>query len=59
MPSDKASPQIGSAHKLAAVEGKRIEVTCDKEQALDIINSIKAIHPYEETLIECSPLLNP
>lgn len=57
-PSDKASPHIGSAGKLEAVNEERIEVACDKEQAPEIIKVIKDVHPYEEVVIDVYGMLS-
>lgn len=58
MPSDKANPHIGSAGKLEEVNEERIEVACEKEQALKIIEVIKKVHPYEEVVIDIYPMLS-
>jgi len=57
-PSDKANPHIGSAGKLEEVNEERIEVACEKEQAADIIQVIKDVHPYEEVVIDIYPMLS-
>lgn len=57
-PSDNANPHIGSAGKLEEVDEERIEVACEKEQAADIIKVIKAVHPYEEVVIDIYPMLS-
>ena len=56
-PSENAKPHIGSAGKLEEVDEERIEVACEKEQALDIIKVIKDVHPYEEVVIDIYPML--
>lgn len=57
-PSENADPHIGSANKLEAVDEERIEVACEKEQAADIIQVIKDVHPYEEVVIDIYPMLS-
>jgi len=57
-PSDSAHPHIGSAGKLEAVNEERIEVACEKEQAREIIDVIKDVHPYEEVVIDIYPMLS-
>lgn len=57
MPSDKATPHIGEAGKLESVEEERIEVTCSKSAAPEIIAKIKQVHPYEEVVIDTYPLI--
>lgn len=57
-PSAKANPHIGQANKLEAVDEERIEVACQKEQAAQIIEVIKKVHPYEEVVIDIYPMLS-
>lgn len=57
-PGDSANPHIGEAGKLEAVDEERIEVACEKDQASDIINVIKDVHPYEEVVIDIYPMLS-
>jgi hypothetical protein len=57
-PSEKASPHIGDANKLEAVNEERIEVACEKDEALQIIKVIKGVHPYEEVVIDIYPMLS-
>lgn len=57
-PSDNADPHIGSAGKMEEVNEERIEVACEKNQALDIIRVIKDVHPYEEVVIDIYPMLS-
>ena len=57
-PSDAANPHIGEAGKLEAVNEERIEVACEKEQASNIIQVIKDVHPYEEVVIDIYPMLS-
>lgn len=57
MPSQQAHPHIGAAGKLEEVHEERIEVACEKYQAMDIIKVIKEVHPYEEIVIDCYPML--
>lgn len=57
-PSDKANPHIGSAGKLEKVDEERIEVACEKDQAAEIINVIRDVHPYEEVVIDIYPMLS-
>ena len=57
-PSDNANPHIGSAGKLEEVNEERIEVACEKEQAAEIIEVIKKVHPYEEVVIDAYTMLS-
>ncbi len=56
-PNENARPHIGTANKLESVVEERIEVSCDKQQALKIINLIKEVHPYEEVVIDVYPMI--
>jgi len=58
IPSDKASPHIGSAGTLEEVNEERIEVACEKDQAARVIEVIKDVHPYEEVVIDIYPMLS-
>jgi hypothetical protein len=58
VPNDKASPHIGEAGKMEAVDEERIEVACEKDQAAEIIDVIKRVHPYEEVVIDIYPMLS-
>jgi hypothetical protein len=57
-PSDKANPHIGDANELETVNEERIEVACEKDEALQIIKVIKGVHPYEEVVIDIYPMLS-
>ena len=56
-PNEKANPTIGKANKLETVEEERIEFNCKKEDGKKIIAAIKAVHPYEEVVLDIYPLL--
>lgn len=56
LPQEGANPAIGEIGKLESVEEERIEVTCSRELAADIISAIKSIHPYEEVVLDVYPL---
>jgi hypothetical protein len=57
-PSENADPHIGKASKLEAVEEEQIEVICQREDAKQVIATLKAAHPYEEVIVEIIPLLD-
>lgn len=57
-PSEKADPHVGVAGELETVDEERIEVACDKGQAVEIIKVIKDVHPYEEIVIDIYPMLS-
>jgi hypothetical protein len=56
-PNDQANPHIGQANKLETVEEEQIEVTCGRTIAKQVIAALKAAHPYEEVIVEITPLL--
>ncbi len=55
-PEEGAEPRIGTVGRLVAVPEERIEVVCDRNLLQDVIASIKAVHPYEEIVIDVYPL---
>lgn len=57
-PSAKATPHIGEAHKLETVKEDRIEVTCERSKAKQVIAALRQVHPYEEPMILIVPLLS-
>ncbi|HSX27339.1 MAG TPA: hypothetical protein VLG25_01005 [Patescibacteria group bacterium] len=57
-PEQGAHPAIGQVGKLEEVEEERIEITCEKEKATDVVNAIKSVHPYEEIALDVYSLLN-
>lgn len=57
LPQSGANPTIGSVDKPEEVNEERIEVTCNKSDAVAIVNAIKNAHPYEEPTIDIYPLL--
>lgn len=57
-PSENANPHIGEKGRLVAINEERIEVACEKDQALKIIEVIKKVHPYEEVVIDIYPMLS-
>jgi len=57
-PSENANPHIGKANKLEAVEEEQVEVICQREDAKQVIAALKAVHPYEEVIVEIVPLLD-
>lgn len=58
MPNQQANPTIGTAGQLQDVDEERIEVTCDKSIAKEVIATIKSNHPYEEPVIDVYQLLD-
>lgn len=57
LPEEGANPSIGKVGDIEAVAEERIEVACEKSQVNNIITAIKAVHPYEEVVIDIYPML--
>ena len=57
-PNEKAKPHIGKANELEKVEEERIEVTCSRIKAKEVIKAIKKVHPYEEVAFDVYPLID-
>lgn len=57
-PGENADPHIGEPNKLETVEEEQIEVVCERAIAKQIIAALKAVHPYEEVIIDITPLID-
>jgi hypothetical protein len=57
-PNSEASPAIGEAGKIEAVDEVVIEFVCEKEQLPLLREVLKATHPYEEVALDVFPLLS-
>ena len=57
VPLDTAHPTIGKIGELTEVIEERIETVCLKEDLRKIIDTIKAVHPYEQVAIDVYPLV--
>lgn len=57
-PDEGAHPFVGEIGKLDEVEEERIELTCEKSMAANLVKVIRANHPYEEPVIDVYPLLS-
>jgi hypothetical protein len=56
--SQNADPHVGKPGAFVVVEEEQIEVTCDRNQARQVIAALKQAHPYEEPMIEVVPLID-
>lgn len=56
-PSDNDNPYIGASGQHEAIEEERIEVVCDRVSARQVIEAMKAAHPYEEVAFDIYPLV--
>ena len=58
IPGDQATPHIGSVNKPTSVEEEYIEVQCDRSIAKQVVAALKQAHPYEEVMINITPLID-
>jgi len=57
-PNDKAHPFIGKSNKISVVEEDKIEFICDINKVKEVVEVIKANHPYEEVEVDIYPLID-
>jgi len=57
MPSQDAKPFIGSAGEFQQTPEERIEVTCERSVARQVVDAMKQSHPYQEIAYDIYPLL--
>ena len=55
-PLPGTSPYLGRVGELCTSPELKVEVTCRTEQAEAAIAAVKAVHPYEEPVINAIPL---
>ena len=55
-PLEGTHPWLGQAGELCTAPELKVEVTCRAEQAEAAIAAVKAVHPYEEPVINAIPL---
>ena len=58
IPSDTASPHIGTPGKPEIIGEERIEVICERKHAKEVITAMRQAHPYEEVAFDIYPLLD-
>ena len=56
--NEKTNPTIGEAGKYEAVEEERIEAIVPRDILKEVIEKVKAIHPYEEVAFDIYPVEN-
>lgn len=56
-PLDEAAPFHGTVGELCTAEEYKVEVCCRGERLRETLAAIKAVHPYEEPVINVLPLL--
>ena len=57
-PLDGTQPYIGTVGELCESEELKVEVTIRAQDLQRTIEAIRAVHPYEEPVINALPLLN-
>ena len=55
-PLDGADPYLGEVGALCTQPELKVEVTCRREKLEETLAAIKAVHPYEEPVINVIPL---
>lgn len=56
MPKKGSQPFIGNEGKIGEVAEERIETICSYDRLEKVIEEIKRVHPYEETVIDIYPI---
>ncbi len=56
--NENSNPTIGKAGQFEEVEEEKIEVIVPREILKDVIEKMKAVHPYEEVAFDIYPLEN-
>ncbi|QQR65407.1 hypothetical protein IPH92_02415 [Candidatus Kaiserbacteria bacterium] len=54
--NEKTNPSVGTAGVYESVEEDRIEVLVPRAILKDVIDRVKAVHPYEEVAFDIYPL---
>ncbi len=55
-PNEESSPVTGEKNKINFGEEVRVEVCCNKEIVSTALKAVRAIHPFEEPVINIIPL---
>lgn len=55
-PLEGTNPYLGEANTISEEPELKVEVTCLREKVDATLDAIKAIHPYEEPVINVIPL---
>ena len=56
--NEHSNPSIGEPNKFESVEEERIEVLVPREILGNVIEKMKAVHPYEETAFDIYSIEN-
>ncbi|MGG7145125.1 cytochrome C biogenesis protein [Clostridium nigeriense] len=57
-PLKGSKPYLGEENNLSIEKEGKMEFRCHKDLALEVINVIKAVHPYEEPVYNIIPVIN-
>jgi hypothetical protein len=57
-PLEGADPAVGSVGQLHKGSEYKVEVNCREQYLAETIRAVRAMHPYEEPLINIVPLAN-
>ena len=52
LPNEGANPTIGEVGTLQAVDEERFETGCSEDNLQEVLSAIRAVHPYEEPVID-------
>ena len=55
-PLEGTAPFLGSVGEISSEPELKVEVTCSTERVEETLAAIKAVHPYEEPVINVIPL---
>ncbi|MFJ8474369.1 hypothetical protein [Kitasatospora sp. NPDC094011] len=58
-PSDDARPYQGTAGVVETAPEIRVESVCERGQAAAVLAAVRAVHPYEEAVVNFLPLYDP
>jgi len=56
MPNENSTPYIGKQGIIEEIVEERIETVCNRSVLEYVIEEIKKVHPYEETVIDIYPV---
>jgi|SRR3989338_893036 len=54
--NEKSNPTVGEANKYESVEEEKIEAIVPREILKEVIEKVKAVHPYEEVAFDIYPI---
>jgi hypothetical protein len=58
LPNKEANPTIGTIGQIEAIDEERIEISCDEDDAANVVRVIRQASSYEETAVFVYPLLD-